>query len=640
MLMPWRHPFSILHFRVLLGLLMLLGCMGQSLVMAQSIESILAPGKLIQGHAKYEQECTQCHVKFDRKAQNGLCMGCHKDVGTDVRAKTGHHGRIKPQSCNSCHTDHKGRNTRIAELDKKTFNHAQTDFRLKGKHEELVCEKCHAAGKKYRDASLECNACHKKDDAHKGSLGIQCADCHTESSWKETRFDHDKTRFPLTGRHNDTKCVDCHKTTQYKETPRTCIGCHRKDDDSSRGHKGQYGEKCDSCHGTKAWKPTHFNHDTDTRYALRGKHRTARCTDCHTGNLYRVKPSQDCHACHQKDDKHKASLGKDCGSCHSERSWKEPPRFDHGQSSFPLLGKHAKVECKDCHRSAMFRDAPKDCYACHKKNDRHEFTLGQQCADCHTERDWKTTTGRFNHDKTRFVLRNAHAEGVLKCTACHKDQKSFRKTPLDCYSCHKKDDKHEGTQGKECSQCHSDRSWKTTRFDHGLTRFPLTGRHITTACRSCHETQRYKDAPRDCYTCHQKEDRHKLKFGVECQACHNTRGWTIWDFDHGKRTEFRLDGTHRKVACESCHTREAPQGKKAATVGATCISCHRKDDRHDGQFGPRCEQCHVSDGWKKVIHRIGWIDDRWRQVIQARMASSGLAMYRGDESLMRLGIPI
>lgn len=82
---------------------------------------------------------------------------------------------------------------------------------------------------------------HRKDDVHQGSLGAKCADCHTENDWKEAKFDHEKTRFPLTGKHVDTKCVDCHKKgADYKDAPRTCIGCHKEDDDSSKGHKGLY----------------------------------------------------------------------------------------------------------------------------------------------------------------------------------------------------------------------------------------------------------------------------------------------------------------------------------------------------------------------------------------------------------------
>ncbi len=371
---------------------------------------------------------------------------------------------IKPQACRSCHTDHKGREAKIVEFDPKQFDHALSDFALRGAHLKTECNKCHVAGKKYREAAVDCLSCHRKEDVHKGSLGAKCADCHTEVNWKETKIDHDKTRFPLTGKHVDTKCADCHKNDRYKETPRTCVACHRKDDDGKRGHKGQFGEKCESCHGTKAWKPSTFNHDTETRYALRGKHRTTGCADCHTGHLFKDKVSSDCYACHKKDDKHKESLGRDCGSCHSERGWKEQIKFDHDKTSFPLLGEHAKIECKACHKSAVYKEAPKECIGCHRKDDKHERTLGDKCGDCHIERDWKTTQGRFNHDRTKFKLRNAHAEAKLKCNACHKDLRSYRNTPLDCYSCHKKDDKHEGQQGKACEQCHSDASWKVGGF--------------------------------------------------------------------------------------------------------------------------------------------------------------------------------
>lgn len=622
--------------RMLAALMLVLASAG---AFAQNIETILAPGKLIEGHAKYEDDCSQCHVRFDRKAQDGKCMDCHKDVGADVKSRTGYHGRIKPQACSSCHTDHKGRNAQIVVLDKKKWDHKLTDYMLKGRHEKVECDKCHVTGKKYRDAPQDCFSCHKKDDTHKGGLGTKCHDCHTESDWKETRFDHDnKTRFALTGKHAEIKCVDCHKNNKYKDTARTCYGCHKKDDDGPKGHKGQYGEKCETCHNAKAWKPAEFNHDTDTKYVLRGKHRTTKCADCHTGHLYKVKLSQECYSCHKKDDKHKESLGKDCASCHTERSWKEPAKFNHDQTSFPLLGKHVDVECKDCHKSAMFKEAPKDCYGCHKKDDKHDKTLGEKCADCHVERDWKTTTGRFNHDRTKFQLRNAHADPKVKCTACHKDLKSYRNTATDCYSCHQKDDKHEGTQGKQCETCHSDRDWKVTKFDHGLTRFPLTGKHITATCKSCHETTRYKEAPRDCYSCHKKEDKHKLKFGVECQECHTTRGWPLWDFDHNKRTEYKLDGAHVKVACESCHTKAAPKGKKIAAVGQTCISCHSKDDRHDGQFGNRCEQCHVTENWKKVTNRrMGGLDDRLKELLAATSLPVGYSSHFGRRLADRAG---
>jgi hypothetical protein len=526
-----------------------------------------------------------------------------------MRDRTGYHGRLKPQACRSCHTDHKGRGARIVVFDKQKFDHDESDYALRGKHRQTACEKCHEPRKKYWEAPSDCNTCHKKDDVHKGSLGLKCADCHTESDWKEkAKFDHDKTRFALKGKHVDTKCVDCHKKgADYKEAPRTCLGCHKKDDDGAKGHKGLYGEKCDSCHDAKAWKPSRFNHDTETKYTLRGKHRSTKCADCHTGHLYKNKLGSACIDCHKKDDDgakgHKGSLGRDCAACHTESGWKEKGKFDHEKTKFPLFGKHVDAKCTDCHKSTNYKEAPKDCIGCHKKDDKHEATLGTRCESCHIERDWKNVT-RFDHDKTRFKLRNAHAARKVLCKDCHVDLKHYRDSPMDCVACHKKDDKHEGQQGTKCETCHNDRDWKTTRFDHGLTRFALVGKHVAVKCKDCHATQRYKDAPRDCWGCHKKDDKHKLKFGVDCESCHNARSWGIWDYDHTRRAKYLLDGAHNKVPCEKCHTQPAPTGRHSAEVGSACIACHRRDDTHDGAFGPVCEQCHYTDNWKRVRSRI------------------------------------
>jgi hypothetical protein len=571
---------------------------------AQSLESVLAPGRLIQGHAKWEDECRACHVPFDRQAQDGLCMDCHKDIGQNMRARTGMHGRLKPQPCHDCHTDHKGRHARIAAFDTSRFDHAQTDFALRGKHRQADCAKCHEPARKYSAAATDCNACHRKDDVHKGSLGPKCADCHTENNWKEAKFDHGTTRFALTGKHADTKCDACHKVANFKDTPRTCIACHRKDDNAARGHQGRFGEKCESCHTDRAWKPSTFNHDTDTKYTLRGKHRSARCGDCHTAPLYKAKLASDCWSCHQKDDKHKESLGRDCGSCHTERDWKERAKFDHDRTDFPLLGRHAETTCDACHKSKVFNEAPTACVACHRQDDKHEGTLGTDCGACHGERDWKTTRGRFDHERTRFKLRNAHAAPTLKCSACHRDAKSFRPTPLDCYSCHRQDDKHEGQLGRQCESCHGDSSWKVARFDHTRTRFPLLGRHVVAGCKDCHRSARYQDAPRDCIGCHKKDDKHKQALGEKCESCHNARAWSLWDFDHDRRSRYRLDGAHRQVACAACHVKPAPAGQAYAPLPDTCAACHRKDDVHDGAFGARCEQCHVTERWKKVTNRV------------------------------------
>jgi hypothetical protein len=605
-LASWHSRSRLRLFRWLLALLLALT--GVAPALAQNVESVLRPGELIQGHAKWEEECTKCHVRFERAAQDRLCMDCHKEVGVDMRDRTGYHGRQKTQAtCRSCHTDHKGRAARIVVFDKQKFDHDESDYALRGKHREVKCEKCHEPKKKYWEAPSDCNACHKKDDVHKGALGAKCADCHTDNDWKETpKFDHDKTRFALKGKHVDTKCVDCHKKgDDYKNAPRTCIGCHKKDDEGKKGHKGLYGEKCETCHGAKAWKPATFNHDTDTKYALRGKHRSTKCADCHTGHLYKDKVGSECIDCHKKDDDsakgHKGNLGRDCAACHVEAGWKEKGKFDHDKTDYPLLGKHRDVKCADCHKSTKYKEAPKDCYSCHKKDDKHEATLGTKCESCHSERDWKDVK-RFDHDKTKFKLRNAHAAKKVVCKDCHSDLKHYRDTPMDCYACHKKDDKHEGQLSLKCATCHNDRDWKTTVFDHGLTRFPLLGKHDKVECKDCHKNARFKDAKIACVACHLKDDVHKKTLGPACEPCHNARSWKAWDFDHDKRTKYVLDGKHKGVACKACHTQ--PMEDKVIT-STRCYSCHAKSDVHDGTYGRQCEQCHVTSSFKTIRSRKG-----------------------------------
>jgi nitrate/TMAO reductase-like tetraheme cytochrome c subunit len=562
---------------------------------AQAFESLLEPGKLSRAHEEFEGECTTCHVKFDRTAQDRLCIDCHKDVAHDLHSKAGFHGRMKPQTCKTCHTEHKGRDAQIAAFDRQRFDHASTDFMLRGAHQRVECARCHAAsGPKasYRIPAHDCFACHRKDDTHRGSLGQKCADCHTESDWKSAKFDHDATRFPLAGKHASVACAQCHRNAQYKDTPLACVACHKKDDH----HKAQFGDKCESCHAAGDWKTIHFNHDTDTRYVLAGKHRVARCESCHTGNLYRDKLPTACVECHRKDDKHKGSLGDNCATCHTERDWNEPTRFDHAKTIFPLLGKHASVKCKECHADTMFKQAPMECVACHRKDDKHKGALGDACRSCHDARDWKKTS--FDHARTEFPLVGKHSG--TSCADCHKTI-DYRSTAKDCYACHGQDDKHHDQEGHSCGSCHDASGWRPApRFDHGLTPFPLLGKHERLECKACHADARFKNAGLECFSCHAKDDAHRKTLGTLCEQCHNARTWKASNFDHDHRTKFVLDGKHVGLACARCHVR--PMEGRVVTPNQ-CISCHVKDDVHDGSYGKSCRQCHVTSDFRTIRSR-------------------------------------
>lgn len=571
---------------------------------AQTLETAIMPGRVIQGHADLEGDCANCHRRFDRAAQTGLCMACHKDIGADVKAKRGHHGRLSEVECRTCHTDHKGRQARIVLLDERTFNHRQTDFALGGAHANAACKSCHKPGAKHREAPSACIACHRKDDRHKGSLGTECGSCHNDSNWKEARFDHDKTKFPLRAKHATAACTNCHINERYAGTPRDCASCHRKDD----AHKGHFGAKCETCHREQEWKPATFAHDRDTRFALRGGHRTARCESCHRAPLYREKLKTTCVACHRADDVHQGGLGPRCDSCHSERSWKASS-FNHDtETKFPLKGNHRSAKCQACHADRTLRDKPpRDCIGCHRKDDQdkgHVGRYGEKCETCHAESSWKAI--HFRHDRdTKYPLLGAHAR--TRCDSCHRGMIYAEKPASQCIACHEKDDKHKAQLGPRCDSCHNERSWKETNFDHNRSRFPLTGNHARVECKACHATPAYKNAPMACSGCHDKDDVHGKRLGPKCETCHNTRDWRIWDFDHDRRTRFRLDGAHRKTGCIACH-RNPVTDKPSLT--AVCASCHTRDDVHNGQFGMQCQRCHGTTSWRVLNNRPGAVPAR------------------------------
>jgi hypothetical protein len=307
------------------------------------------------------------------------CVSCHKKDDDKV-----HKGNFGPK-CESCH----------AERDWKEilFDHTkQTKYPLLGKHKPAKCASCHK-GDLYKDKlQTTCVSCHKKDDdkIHKGNFGTKCESCHVERDWKEVLFDHEKTKFPLLGKHRPpVKCVACHKGDLYKDKLQTtCFACHEKDDK----HKGQEGKKCESCHNEQDWKKTAFKHNTMSKFMLLGNHSLVECKKCHLAVTFKDAKSE-CFSCHAKDDDkvHKRRLGTECQECHNTRSWKSWD-FDHDKTSFKLAGPHQNIsDCYKCHLRPMEGKVKtsKTCGSCHDRDDVHNGDFGPQCDRCHEGNKWR-----------------------------------------------------------------------------------------------------------------------------------------------------------------------------------------------------------------------------------------------------------
>ncbi len=494
-----------------------------SMTASANLETLIMPGKVIEGHAEYETECTRCHTRFGKQTQRQLCLDCHDDIAADITAKEGFHSHIPDSNnvdCKTCHGEHRGRQADIVQFNPLTFDHNQTDFELRHAHRQQPCSACHARDKKYREASADCFSCHEKKDVHRGKLGEACGDCHDSQGWKNTRFDHDDTDFPLAGQHRDVACASCHINNQYQETPASCNSCHAIND----VHAGRFGKQCDDCHSTNKWTEIDFDHDRETDFPLKNAHRKPGCNACHSIDDKPTRQVRTCYSCHRNEDVHLGRNGKECDSCHGTRKWSNTS-FDHKDTDFPLRGEHESLACTACHSGDVYQDKlDSACIGCHRDDDTHNNQLGDNCQRCHRESGWGEQVV-FDHDLARLPLIGLHA--TLSCESCHLSGE-FRDAPLACVDCHEADDTHKQTLGPNCNQCHNPNGWNYWRFDHNQqTDFELKGKHDGLACKSCHRTP-VKDSialPNNCNGCHQQDDVHRGRFGQNCQRCHNERNF-------------------------------------------------------------------------------------------------------------------
>lgn len=480
---------------------------------------------------------------------------------------------------------------------------------------ESQCDRCHDTSDKVSQAQL-CVKCHDHENilddlsSKKGFHGRlpkseknNCKHCHTEHEGRQmnivllnaSTFDHHKTDFQLKGKHKETQCDACHKSgKKYSEAPLDCYSCHKESD----VHKGDQGKKCGNCHKPTGWKDSGFDHDK-TDFPLKGTHEKISCTSCHINNKYKDTPKK-CFSCHQINDVHQGDFGKKCDACHNSEKWTKA-KFDHNKKTdFPLYGKHKKTSCVSCHTPGRTKTEaktklPTKCYDCHKNDDNHKGRYGKKCNDCHTSSSWEKQ--KFNHDKkTDFPLRGKHKK--VTCNQCHKGDLYDDELKTDCYSCHRNDDVHNGKQGKNCNNCHTETGWHSdTTFDHDLTDFPIIGMHATVQCDECHLTSEYSKTESECNECHSSDDVHETKLGTDCHTCHNPNAWQTWLFDHDKDTDFKIDGAHKELGCYDCHQTKS-SGKLEASKD--CISCHRNDDIHNRQFGAQCDNCHSTEAFTDI----------------------------------------
>lgn len=349
--------------------------------------------------------CRECHQKFQvgefRLANHTgfplggehravACQLCHpKDKKTGARRFAG-----TPKDCAACHPAPHGKNT---------------PWPLSRPHARAACSRCHTERGPARDfARRGCGGCHV--DPHAAQMGPNCEKCHEAESgrWrvKPDVAGHDRTRFPLSGRHLALACETCHgrvAVADYRGLVPDCFGCHADDYATAPNHTTlPFPRDCERCHRTDDFKNVRPFHVPGSR-----------CIDCHSG----VFPQGPKHT--------KPGFPTDCLRCHV---------------GFPPA---------DFTGATMNHTGLTNCYACHDNEfnsaaatDHAARSYPTNCGGCHNTTGW--ARGALTHPP--FVYQGVTAPGpgsdenhrgfsgdFFSCNVCHTTRVT---TTVRCDRCH------------------------------------------------------------------------------------------------------------------------------------------------------------------------------------------------------------
>jgi len=279
---------------------------------------------------------------------------------------------------------------------------------------------------------------------------------------------------------------------------------------------------------------------------------SANCGACHTAPWSSQTMSDRCLACHSevvaelngRTGLHSRLLGGlstvTCKGCHTEHlgatgalTVRDPATFPHYLTAFSLRGHERSAEltamtCEDCHPKDLTAFDVSTCSDCHFRLDsgfmvRHVASFGKKCLLCHNGKG--RDAANFDHNTLPFKLTGKHA-GV-SCEKCHATGSltTAASTTRQCVGCHAKDDKHRGSFGKQCDQCHNTSGWGGATFEHSVFPVDHGGRGQQSACTTCHPNG---VGTYTCYGCHehtpagtQAQHRNQTPAQLaDCIACH------------------------------------------------------------------------------------------------------------------------
>lgn len=262
-------------------------------------------------------------------------------LGVVVGYKYYRHTQEDPEFCTSCH------------IMKEAFREWQ-----KGKHRDIVCQKCHHLNLIEQNQLLVTYVMKGKSEfslTHgRKKPWLECKTCHLSeiaqgSVTLRKSYGHAKHVFML-----NIDCKVCHGTSLhlFKPDENACQNCHK--------NKGVHGVgmeafSCLKCHSYAEKSP-----------AMVAKER---CFRCHKLPVTGPMSTFQCFKCHKPHGKIKLK-SEDClGECHGHEA-------QIGQHGFHMKKGMACLDCHKAHRwTVTMQDAKSLCSKCHKPKDPKTFVF-------------------------------------------------------------------------------------------------------------------------------------------------------------------------------------------------------------------------------------------------------------------------
>ena len=659
------------------------------LVLTMALARRQSPGRVATVHGRIEalaggEACSQCHGGWFGDMPSA-CNECHTEIAAQLQDRRGLHGALAPElatTCSTCHSEHHGDEFQLVNrlafaqagiADVGKFDHELVGFTMAGAHLRVECSKCHRYAeaevlpedtKRYLGLRQDCATCHP--DPHEGRMHFACTTCHSQETFVQRVVPDHERWLEIDGSHAKLACRDCHAQDGAhalerlhpgsERDARGCADCHQSPhgDAFVQGNATALGatatKVCAACHfvahqsfGDRAVTLTPEQH-RHGGFALAAPHERVFCQQCHPADQafserHPGRTQRDCRACH--GDPHQGQFASGpyadggCVGCHADTHF-APHEFDrqhHARTALPLDGKHAELECRECHADPAegtprtFHGTPNRCEGCHADAHVGGFAAARErllarprgtCIECHGTTAWgEVDHARFDHGGwTGFALAGAHAEIV--CTDCHaptaepdETHRRFGRVPVraaaqpECVRCH--GDPHEGVFDRDgvpatvdgrvgCLRCHDTASFRALPhgYDHAaFAGFELRGRHGELDCTACHaplaaptDTGRTwgHAAGSDCAACH--ADPHRKQFErlgkTDCERCHKSATtFATLSFRHNLDSRFPIEEQHAKVACAGCHKPETDnRGSfvRYKPLPVDCVGCHGREE--------------------------------------------------------------